>query len=524
MLLHAWLTFAAMILPALALALGSVIPNYTTTVEKFISVPGWTTTVTVAGDCTHPASSSTASAPHGLPCLPNGPLYKVVKGTSTMWPCGTPSPNDSITIIPGVSTFTVVPESTTEVFVTATEFVTVPESESTMTSTIWVTKTKEPTTALTSISFSTVASGTSTISHGSPAMSASPHSHTVSGVSLAMSAIPHFPTFSRASKHPPSFTPHTPHGSTHSWNFSMVTTRTQRSGHRGGVTVLHSHTAEALTTRTVNVTTTTSTTWAGVSTVTSTITAVANNTTRLPSIMSTPYGHSSLTASSTFPMPSACREDGHWGNLTFHFDGPHAFDTGASDSLARIQSPNLRFNAGYVYAPASVLDQIEPASPPHLAMYQPNVTAAHLSVENALRKGGIGGIKSSAFNFNAHGGYFSCLKGPISLTNGPDPLNCTLEVSGFRWDRDAKQENLHAISTFHMAPCLETNVNAKGKCEMTEIDFSSEGSDFTGLSSISIKSYFWVDVKKEQVFFMDDLKLSWTDNSCEAGAARGGGV
>lgn len=205
------------------------------------------------------------------------------------------------------------------------------------------------------------------------------------------------------------------------------------------------------------------------------------------------------------------------------FDKPHEVKANTSDSFVRVRSPSLIFNGGYVYAPVG-FENIEPASPPQLAMYLPNRTATQMSGEGARQNGGIGRIRNPAFNFNAYGGYFACLKGPISLTNGPDPLNCTLEVSGFRWDHDAKQEKLQAISTFHMAPCLETNVNAKGKCEMTKIDFSSEGSDFTDLSSISIKSYFWVDVKKEEMFFMDDLKFSWTDNSCEAAATRGKGV
>ncbi|KAF9629644.1 hypothetical protein BFW01_g10847 [Lasiodiplodia theobromae] len=65
---------------------------------------------------------------------------------------------------------TVVPESTTEVFVTATEFVTVTESESTMTSTIWVTKTEELTTTLTFTSFTTMASDTLTTHNGSSEM------------------------------------------------------------------------------------------------------------------------------------------------------------------------------------------------------------------------------------------------------------------------------------------------------------------------------------------------------------------
>ncbi|KKY26410.1 hypothetical protein UCDDS831_g01485 [Diplodia seriata] len=226
-----------------------------------------------------------------------------------------------------------------------------------------------------------------------------------------------------------------------------------------------------------------------------------------------------------------CGEGCDFGNFTINFDEGHDNVVTTSDPFVGINNPthHLVFNEGFAYVPTDY-DAISPASPPYLVMYLPNrtTTAPEQPENGSTRNGSISAdgnrISDSAFHFNAYGGSFSCNKGPIPVDNGPDPLNCTLEVTGFRWNAIDQVEGLHAISTFDMVPCSETTVDEEGKCQLTKIDFFSEGGDFTDLSSIRMRSYYWSDTAEDRVFFMDDLQLGWTNNNYTAGLTRGGGI
>ncbi|OJD30004.1 epiglycanin precursor [Diplodia corticola] len=549
-LVYAWLAFLASILPAIAQeTIVSTASTTTVTVDRFISVtvPGWTATVTgptvtvtallgctsssVSAShpafTTHPASThypdSAAPVPSGFSCPTGGELVQVVSGTSTLWPCGAPGPTDSITIIPGHSTFTVAPseETTTEVWVTGTQYLTATDpapSEAPLTATVWVTDSEEPTTVIIATTYSTVFLGTSTTSDdsletGSPSKAPASSKATVS---------------THASSDASSYNGWSSHG----WNSSTHTPGPQSSGNRTGVIVVtgevpttpFSHSIQP-STRTVTVTLArNATTSVGLSSVIEPRTATANGAI---STLTTFSKHANAS-STTRPMATAsalCGEGCDCGNFTIDFDEDHGILVNASDPYVGINSTDhhLRFNEGFVYVPPDY-DAVSPASPPYLAMYMPNMTRD--SHENgSLPNGGIGPggnrVINSAFHFNAYGGSFSCEKGPISQDNAPEPLNCTLEVSGLRWIPETKEEKLHAISTFGMAPCSEATEDEECKCELTKVDFSSEGGDYTDLSSIRIKAYYWNDPDEDRVFFMDDLQLGWTDNSLAAGLIRG---
>lgn len=108
-----------------------------------------------------------------------------------------------------------------------------------------------------------------------------------------------------------------------------------------------------------------------------------------------------------------------------------------------------------------------------------------------------------AYWFDAKGAWLGC------DNDGPDP--CLFNVTGWTWDSQASDEVATYNTQIEVPPCP----GFEG-CKLQHVNFPD---NFRGLSGISIQAF---ENNKPRMFFMDDLALSWHDNSCEAGMQRMG--
>jgi hypothetical protein len=160
--------------------------------------------------------------------------------------------------------------------------------------------------------------------------------------------------------------------------------------------------------------------------------------------------------------PTAC---GEHGDFVLNFDDLPSFS--ADDDVTQappIFSPyhHLTFSNGYVHAPASK----QPFAP-H--------SGAWLGCDN----------------------------------DGPKP--CVFNVTGSTWDSKIGDD----VETYNTQIELPECPNFKD-CKLQHVDFPD---NFRGLSGIHIQAFA---NNKPVMFFMDNLALSWYDNSCEAGMQRMG--
>lgn len=207
------------------------------------------------------------------------------------------------------------------------------------------------------------------------------------------------------------------------------------------------------------------------------------------------------------PQATNCGES---GNFTLNFDEETV--GGPEKGILPIQPVNnpyhhLFYSNGYSYVP----DKWEPypaISQPNVAMFMPLGLGLlpNTPFAGTLLKGELGaGPRASvdAYWFNAQAGWFGC------ALNGLTP--CILSITGFRWDYTLKQEVVVAEQNVTIPACYGY-IN----CKLTPVIFNS---DFRGLSGIQFRAetrYLGVP----QMFFMDDLQLSWYNNTCAAGILR----
>lgn len=108
---------------------------------------------------------------------------------------------------------------------------------------------------------------------------------------------------------------------------------------------------------------------------------------------------------------------------------------------------------------------------------------------------------SSAYWLNAYGAWLGC------DNSGPAP--CVFNVTGYTWDAAAQQE----------VPAYNTEYNLPGcpsfkDCQLQHVSFPPS---FVNLTGIQIQAS--VD-GQQRMFFMDDLALGWSNNTCAAGLQR----
>lgn len=162
---------------------------------------------------------------------------------------------------------------------------------------------------------------------------------------------------------------------------------------------------------------------------------------------------------------------------------------------------HLTFSNGFVYAP----ERVEPFG----AVSQPNV-AAFLADGTGVRPGGsssdpgeIDGPPDdvSAFWFDAFSGFLGC--------DNAGPGNCTMEVTGLHWDPVARDETPAFAQNYTLPPCTSYR-----NCALTPITFPSAARSLSGLEIRAIRN------GEPRMFFMDDMHMAWSNDTCDAGMLR----
>lgn len=108
----------------------------------------------------------------------------------------------------------------------------------------------------------------------------------------------------------------------------------------------------------------------------------------------------------------------------------------------------------------------------------------------------------NAYWFDAFGAYLGC--------DNAGPGDCTMVISGFAYDSVAGQDVQVVQQNATLPPCPGF-IN----CHMSPVDFNG---DFRSLSGIQIQAFVNGTVPK--IWFMDDLRMGWFNNTCAAGLLR----
>ncbi|GAB7365796.1 hypothetical protein MBLNU230_g7129t1 [Neophaeotheca triangularis] len=216
----------------------------------------------------------------------------------------------------------------------------------------------------------------------------------------------------------------------------------------------------------------------------------------------------SATASPATATPTICGTDN--GDFTLDWDDLGTFTPTDPDTNITQAPPvrqpyhHLAFSNGYVYSPAPE-EPFVPRSEPHLLVFLANETAdPSTGAGGSIRHGEIGGARSDddpAFWFNAYRAWLGCDNA------GPD--DCTLVMTAYGWDGASQAEQTVGTTNVTLAPC-ETMAN----CQLQSVEFPS---GWDNLSGLQIRAFV---ENEERMFFMDDLDMGWSNNTCEAGLAR----
>ena len=119
--------------------------------------------------------------------------------------------------------------------------------------------------------------------------------------------------------------------------------------------------------------------------------------------------------------------------------------------------------------------------------------------------GGIGAgprASSDAYWFDAFSASLGCMNA--------GPGDCTMRINGYVWDGDREVEMKATQQSVSLPPCVGL-VN----CHLQVVEFSGA---FRALSKIQIEAFVNGDERRN--FVMDDLKLGWWNNTCDAGLLR----
>ncbi|KAI4287959.1 MAG: hypothetical protein L6R35_002783 [Caloplaca aegaea] len=183
-------------------------------------------------------------------------------------------------------------------------------------------------------------------------------------------------------------------------------------------------------------------------------------------------------------------------------DLPHFSTESPLSSIPPIFNPyrKLFFNSGYGYVPPPS-DPFPPISPPQLAVYNyHNDSVSQTSVDDGLvLHGEIGAgprVNESAYWIDAYSTWIGCANG--------GPGECTINFIGY--DRFNNQV---AHQTVLQAACPGL-VN----CKLAQVSFADEFRELAGLQILA-----YVD-ETPVTFYMDDLSVGWSNNSCAARLER----
>ncbi|THY71605.1 hypothetical protein D6C86_04630 [Aureobasidium pullulans] len=225
---------------------------------------------------------------------------------------------------------------------------------------------------------------------------------------------------------------------------------------------------------------------------------------RTSSTLSKKYTNTSISA---MPTPTVCGEHGEF-TLTWE-DEPTFLPTEPitdSSDAPPVFNPyhHMYFSDGFVYAPPPSVP-FEAASSPRLVMFVANETGDNDNhSEGGQLSGEIGAgtrRSSNAFWFNAHSAYLGC--------ENHSAHQCVLKITGLVYQSETKSEVAAFHQTVKLLPCYLPD-----NCHLTQIDFSES---MKGMSGLRIQA----SVNEEPVsWFMDNLALGWSNNTCAAGLLR----
>ncbi|KAI4164202.1 MAG: hypothetical protein LQ342_002166 [Letrouitia transgressa] len=211
----------------------------------------------------------------------------------------------------------------------------------------------------------------------------------------------------------------------------------------------------------------------------------------------------SLNASTTHPgFPTTTSSCPGIDRFTVDFDDlPHFATFTNNTDIPPIFNPyrKLYFSGGYGYVPPPS-DPYPPISPPQLAVFNfygnvsSNSPNAGLELDGEIGAGPR--ASESAYWIDAYSAWLGCANA--------GPLDCQIAILGY----DAFNTRITS-QTVRQPPCPGLQ-----KCTLTQINFTDQ---FRELAGIQFEAF--VD-KKPVSFYMDDLSLGWSNNSCAAQTER----
>ncbi|KAL8932609.1 MAG: hypothetical protein Q9211_006222 [Gyalolechia sp. 1 TL-2023] len=209
-------------------------------------------------------------------------------------------------------------------------------------------------------------------------------------------------------------------------------------------------------------------------------------------------------ATQTSATSASCGVD--TGRFTINFDDlPHFATTSPSSDVPPIFNPyrKLFFNGGYGYAPPPE-DPYAPISPPQLAVYNyHNDSVSTQSIDAGLElHGEIGAgprFNESAYWIDAYSTWIGCANA--------GPGECRINFIGY--DRFNTQI---ATQTLLQRPCP-----GLVECKLARVTFTNQFRDLAGLQILAFVN------KTPVTFYMDDLSLGWSNNTCAAQLERSSG-
>ena len=164
----------------------------------------------------------------------------------------------------------------------------------------------------------------------------------------------------------------------------------------------------------------------------------------------------------------------------------------------------MYFSNGYVYAPPP-RDPFPPISGSRLVMFLTNETGPSNNPNaGGQRPGEIGAgdrASESAFWFNVYSAYLGC--------DNAGPHDCNMLITGYVWQADTQDEVLVFQQAVSLPPCPGFQ-----NCKLQPITFAKS---MVNLSGIQIQAS--VD-GEERMWYMDDLAMGWSNNTCAAGLLR----
>ena len=191
-------------------------------------------------------------------------------------------------------------------------------------------------------------------------------------------------------------------------------------------------------------------------------------------------------------------------DFTVGFDDLPHFSTGSGDTdVPPIFNPyrKLFFDGSFGYVPPPT-DPFPPHSPPQLAIHRVDAgTSVAGSPESGLeRDGEIGAgprASDSAYLIDAYSVWFGC--------SNSGPSNCTITVNGYTNETAVPS----VTQTVTQSPCPGLK-----NCSLALVEFHEDFQSLTGLQILAAVA------GKPVTYYMDDLALAWSNNTCAAHSER----